>query len=61
MVKRTTFDFYVCPKCHYTIFVEEDSSIIDNDSTEHNVHIEYKKKLKMVSQLVNEIKIVNNF
>lgn len=61
MVKRTTFDFYVCPKCHYTILIEEDSSTIGNNSTKRNVYIEYKKKLKDVSRLINEIKKVNNF
>ncbi len=61
LVKRTTFDFYVCPKCRYTTFVEEDSNTTGNASTKRNVYIEYKKKLKNVSQLINEIKKVNNF
>ncbi len=58
MVKRRTFDFYVCPKCHYTILVEEDSSTING--TKLNGYIEYKKRLKNVSQLVSEIKKANN-
>jgi predicted nucleic-acid-binding Zn-ribbon protein len=61
LVKRTTFDFYVCPKCRYTTFVEEDSNTTGNASTKRNVYIEYKKKLKNVSQLINEIKKVNDF
>jgi hypothetical protein len=59
MVKRTTFDFYVCPKCHYTIFVEEDSSTVKG--TKLNGYIEYKKRLKNVSQLISEIKKANDF
>lgn len=61
MVKRTTFDFYVCPKCHYTIFVEENSNSIGNNSTKRNIYMEYKKRLKHVSQLTNEIKKANYF
>jgi hypothetical protein len=58
LVTRTTFDFYVCPVCHYTVFIEEDSSNNANDATEYTA---YKKKLKNVSQMLSEIKKISNF
>jgi hypothetical protein len=59
MVKRTTFDFYVCPICRYTIFVEEDSST--NNIEKDNGYREYKEKLKNVSQLLSEIKNLDSY
>jgi uncharacterized protein (DUF2225 family) len=60
LVRRTTFDFYVCPICHYTVFIE-DSSNNANNATEYNGYREYKKKLKNVSQLLSEIKNLNSY
>jgi hypothetical protein len=59
MVKRTTFDFYVCPKCHYTIFVEEDTSNNSNNNTKYNGYREYKKKLENVSKILRDIEKLN--
>ena len=56
MVKRTTFDFYVCPQCHYTVFVEETGSKIDGDE-QVNFYAEYRKTTKKVANLLNEINI----
>lgn len=55
MVKRTTFDFYVCPICHYTVFIQEDSSNKGNNGTEYKQYREYKKKLENVSQMFHEL------
>jgi hypothetical protein len=60
MVKRITFDFYVCPICHYTILVEEDSSNNANNNTKYNGYREYKKRLENVSQMLSDIKKLNN-
>jgi hypothetical protein len=60
LVKRTTFDFYVCPKCRYTIFVEEDSSPKAGNGETPYGYLEYRKRLKDVSELISEIKRVNN-
>jgi DNA-directed RNA polymerase subunit RPC12/RpoP len=50
-----TFDFYVCPKCHYTIFVKEDTSNNGNNNTRYNGYREYKKKLEYVSKILSDI------
>ena len=61
LVKRTTFDFYVCPICHYTMLIEEDSGNNENNDTEYNEYREYKKKLENISQILSEIRVLNNF
>lgn len=61
LVKRTTFDFYVCPICHYTVFVQEESSNNGNNAVEYKEYREYKKKLENISQMVSEIKKMSNF
>jgi Zn-finger nucleic acid-binding protein len=58
MVKRTTFDFYVCPRCRYTIFVE-DVPDKTNNHVQNNLYIEYKQKLNEVSRQIRDIKSVN--
>jgi hypothetical protein len=60
LVRRTTFNFYVCRICHYTVFIE-DSSNNANNATEYNEYREYKKKLGNVSQILSEIKNLNNY
>ena len=59
LVTRTTFDFYICPICHYTVFVEDSSNNANND-TEYKEYREYKKKLNNVSQILSEIKELDN-
>lgn len=59
LVKRTRFDFYVCPKCHYTIFVKEDTSNNGNNNTRYNGYREYKKKLEYVSKILSDIEKLN--
>ena len=59
MVKRTTFDFYVCPQCHYTIFIEDVSVKVENDH-KHNLYVEYKKRLNDVSMQLKDIKRASN-
>ncbi len=58
MVRRTTFNSYVCPLCHYTTLIMKDAdTITDTDrSIKYNEYREYKKKLEIISQLFSEIK-----
>jgi hypothetical protein len=58
MVRRTTFNSYVCPLCHYTtLILGEDNLRTNTDSSIRcNEYREYKKKLENISQLFNEIK-----
>ncbi len=58
MVKRTAFNSYICPLCHYTTLVmeEDDSSTTTDRTIKYNEYREYKKKLENVSQLFSEVK-----
>jgi hypothetical protein len=59
MVKRTTFDFYVCPKCRYTILVEDSVPKADNGE-ELDRYLEYRKRQKEVLELISEVKKASN-
>ncbi len=55
LVKRTTFDFFVCPKCRYTVFVEESESGTKNGG-DSNMHMEYRRKEQKVSNLIQDVR-----
>jgi uncharacterized protein (DUF2225 family) len=55
LVKRTTFDFFVCPKCRYTVFVEESESSAKKTGN-LNVYTEYKRKEQNVSNLIQDVR-----
>ena len=55
LVNRTTFDFFVCPKCGYTVFVEE-SEISATNSGDSSIYREYKRKEQEVSNLIQDVR-----
>jgi hypothetical protein len=60
LVKRTTFDFFVCPKCHFTVFIEESESGATNTG-DSNMYMEYKRKEQKVSNLIQDVRRKYNY
>jgi uncharacterized protein (DUF2225 family) len=55
LVKRATFDFFVCPKCRYTVFVEksENGAKKTGDS---NMYKAYRRKEQKVTNLIQDVR-----
>lgn len=60
LVKRTTFDFFVCPKCRYTIFIEESESRKTN-AGDSNIYMEYRRNEQKVSNLIQDVRRKYNY
>ena len=60
LVKRTTFDFFVCPKCRYTVFVEESESGAKKTG-DSNMYTEYRRKEQKVTNLIQDVRRKYNY
>ena len=60
LVKRTTFDFFVCPKCRYTVFVEESESGAKKTG-DSNMYTEYRRKEQKVTNLIKHVRRKYNY
>lgn len=60
LVKRTTFAFFVCPKCHYTVFVEEPKRGAKN-AGDSNMYMEYRRNEQKVSNLIQDVRRKYNY
>lgn len=61
LVKRTTFDFFVCPKCRYTVFVEESETGAKKKSGDSNMYTEYRRKEQKVTNLIQDVRRKYNY
>ena len=60
LVKRTTFDFFVCPKCRYTVFVQESKSGTKNTG-DSNMYTEYRREGQKVTNLIQDVRRKYNY